>query len=386
MTLRARSLGRWSVPVAVLAGISGFAVIPHVLPASAAVPSLPPITPTELLDKVRTSNVRALSGTVKMSSHLGLPDLGALGVGQGTMLDLLTGSHTSHIWVDGPEHLRVALDAPSAESDWIRNGTDLWAWRSDTQTVQHTVLAADSPDSPDAADATEAKPSETVDPTAMAAKALTMIEPSTTITIRTPDYIAGRAAYELVLTPKSANSTVGDVAIGIDAENGVPLAVRIDAKNSTTPAVSVAFSQISYATPDASTFAFSPPPGASVSETADATSLLPIGQSRHDHRGDRQGKKSYAPLVPVSTTEVGTTVENGMTTVGSDWDSVAIVSGQSVGGQLGGLLSSANTVQTAAGPAKLISTSLVNALVLDDGRIVVGAVTPAALAAAVPAN
>ena len=383
MALRARSLGRWSVPVAVLAGISGFAVLPHVLPASAAIPSLPPITPTELLDKVRTSNVRALSGTVQMSSHLGLPDLGALGVGQGTMLDLLTGSHTSHIWVDGPERVRVAVDAPSAESDWIRNGTDLWAWRSDTQTVQHTVLPADTPDATDAA---QVKPSETVDPTAMAAKALAMIEPSTVITVRTPDYIAGRAAYELVLTPKSANSTVGDVAIGIDAENGVPLAVRIDAKNSTTPAVSVAFSQISYATPDASTFAFSPPPGASVTETADPTSLLPIGHSHRDHHGDRQGTRGNAPSFPVSTTEGGTTVESGMTTVGSDWDSVAIVAGQSVGGQLGGLLSSATTVQTAGGPAKLISTSLVNALVLDDGRIAVGAVTPAALAAAVPAN
>jgi outer membrane lipoprotein-sorting protein len=375
-----RSLGRWSVPVAVLAGITGFAVMPHVLPAGAAVPTLPPITPSELLDKVRTSNVRALSGTVKMSSHLGLPDLGALGVGQGTMLDLLTGSHTSHIWVDGPEHLRVALDAPSAESDWIRNGTDLWAWRSDTQTVQHTVLSADTPD------AADAKPSETVDPTVMAAKALAMIEPSTTITVRTPDYIAGRAAYELVLTPKSANSTVGDVAIGIDAENGVPLAVRIDAKNSTTPAVSVAFSQISYATPDASIFAFSPPPGSTVSETADATSLLPIGESGHDHHGDRRNKDggwfAYAPASSTGTTPK----DNGMTTVGSDWDSVAIVSGQSIGGQLGALLSSATTVETAAGPAKLISTSLVNALVLDDGRIAVGAVTPAALAAAVPAN
>ncbi len=379
MALRARSLGRWSVPVAVLAGISGFAVLPHVLPASAAVPSLPPITPTELLDKVRTSNVRALSGTVKMSSHLGLPDLGALGVGQGTMLDLLTGSHTSHIWVDGPERVRVALDAPSAESDWIRNGTDLWAWRSDTQAVQHTVLPADTPD------AAEVTPSETVDPTVMAAKALAMIEPSTTITVRTPDYIAGRAAYELVLTPKSANSTVGDVAIGIDAENGVPLAVRIDAKNSTTPAVSVAFSQISYATPDASTFAFSPPPGASVTETADATSLLPIGESHRDHRGDRRNKDGGWFAYGTAST-IGTTDENGMTTVGSDWDSVAIVSGQAVGGQLGGLLSSATTVQTAGGPAKLISTSLVNALVLDDGRIAVGAVTPAALAAAVPAN
>jgi outer membrane lipoprotein-sorting protein len=348
MTLRARSLGRWSVPVAVLAGIAGFAVVPHVLPASAAVPSLPPITPTELLDKVRTSNVRALSG----------------------------------IWVDGPEHLRVALDAPSAESDWIRNGTDLWAWRSDTQTVQHTVLPADTPDAPDA---TEAKPSETVDPTVMAAKALAMIEPSTTVTVRTPDYIAGRAAYELVLTPKSANSTVGDVAIGIDAENGVPLAVRIDAKNSTSPAVSVAFSQISYATPDASTFAFSPPPGSSVSETADAASLLPIGESRHGHHGDRRNQDGgWFAYAPASST--GTPVENGMTTVGSDWDSVAIVSGQSVGGQLSGLLASATTVQTAAGPAKLISTSLVNALVLDDGRIAVGAVTPDALAAAVPAN
>jgi hypothetical protein len=43
-------------------------------------------------------------------------------------------------------------------------------------------------------------------------------------------------------------------------------------------------------------------------------------------------------------------------------------------------------VTTPGGPGRLITTNLVNIIVLDDGRVAVGAVTPEALAAAIPAS
>ena len=76
------------------------------------------------------------------TANLGLPSLGALGVGGGTVLDLLSGSHTAHVWYDGTERLRLALDSPQAETDWIRNGDDLWSWDSSSQAVKHVNLAS----------------------------------------------------------------------------------------------------------------------------------------------------------------------------------------------------------------------------------------------------
>jgi hypothetical protein len=70
--------------------------------------------------------------------------------------------------------------------------------------------------------------------------------------------------------------------------------------------------------------------------------------------------------------------------VGTDWGTVAIISGMHLGGEMQSILENAPTVTGPAGSGHLITTALVNVLVLDDGRIAIGAVTPEALQAAVP--
>jgi hypothetical protein len=67
--------------------------------------------------------------------------------------------------------------------------------------------------------------------------------------------------------------------------------------------------------------------------------------------------------------------------VGEAWDSIVILTGQRLD-RLDGLLSSATRVGTGATAGRLVTTKLVNVLLLDDGRILAGAVTPAALEAA----
>ena len=71
------------------------------------------------------------------------------------------------------------------------------------------------------------------------------------------------------------------------------------------------------------------------------------------------------------------------TTLGTGWDSVEVISGQSLGGQFQALLSGSPAITVGAHSAHLVSTALVNVLVLDDGRSAVGAVTAEALEAAV---
>ncbi|MEP6661390.1 MAG: hypothetical protein ABJD24_15865 [Acidimicrobiales bacterium] len=358
---------RWLAPLAVVAIAAGGSTLNRILPASAdAVPNLPPITAAQLLEKVAAADLSTLSGDVKLSTHLGLPDLGSLGVsGSGTILDLLSGNQTGHLWIAGPTHVRTAIDAPSAESDWILNGSDAWAWDSRTQHVTHATVTP-------GAGAT--KPP--LDPVDAAQRLLATIDPSTTVSVRTPGFVAGRPVYELVLSPRSKNSTVSAAVIAIDASTGVPLEVRVEARSSTTPAVDLKFTSISYDPPAASTFAFTPPPGASVTEADNASSLLPIGSHS---RGER--RRLDQPQVP-SGSEGPANVQVS----GTNWDTVVIVSQMALGHQVEELLSNATSVSVASGTARLLTTTLVNVAFLDDGRIAIGAVTPAALEAAIPAR
>jgi outer membrane lipoprotein-sorting protein len=374
---RRRRVLRWLAPLGVVAVAAGGAALPHVLPASAdAIPNLPAITPAQLLEKVSAADLSALSGDVELSTHLGLPDLGSLGVsGSGTILDLLSGNQTGHLWMAGPAHVRVEVDAPSAESDWILNGTDAWAWDSRTQRVTHATVTPDT-------HGTET--SSSMNPVDAAQKLLAAIDPSTAVSVRTPGYVAGQPVYELVLSPRSKDSTVSAAVIAVDASTGVPLEVRVEARSSTTPAVDLKFTSISYNMPAASTFAFKPPPGATVSEVNSASSLLPLG-SRHG--GDRRPvDESQVPVPQAPAQQTPAAGARAVQLIGSNWDTVAIISQTSLNGQLGELMSSAPAVKVGSGTARLLTTTLVNVLFLDDGRIAVGAVTPAALEAAIPAH
>jgi hypothetical protein len=180
--------------------------------------------------------------------------------------------------------------------------------------------------------------------------------------------------------------------ISVDSATGIPLAVRIDARGSTTPAVDVQFTKVSFDKPAASTFAFTPPPGATVEETTDPASLLPLGGFRGHGHGNRNEApdKGEAPTVLTppsaptpSSGPVKTPSGTQVTTVGTAWESVAIISGLNVGRQFQTLFANSPTVAVGSHSAQLVSTSLLNALVLDDGRIAVAAMTPDAIAAAV---
>ena len=374
----------WLVPLATIAVTIGAAGLSRALPAGAdPIPVLPPLTPAQLIEKVRNAQVTTLSGDITMTSNLGLPNLGSLGVRGGTLLDLFTGSHRAHVAVDGPDHVRVALDAPQSESDWIRNGADLWSWNSSTQHVQHAVLPADATATAGESHAVPGVPE--VDPQAAADELLKSIDPTTDVTVRTPGYVAGRPVYELVVAPKSTNSTVADGTISVDAATGLPLAVRIDARATNRAAFTVTFTSLSLDKPPTSTFAFTPPPGATVEQVSDPTQLLPLGGQGEGGRHERARRVagSVGPGVVGTGTAAG--AHPNVTTIGTAWESVAIVSGVGVGGQLQSLFANSPAITVGSHTAHLVTTSLVNVLVLDDGRLAIGALTPDALVAAVAA-
>src|SRR3954451_19153693 len=267
---------RWLVPTAAAALVIGAGAAAGTIIASAD-PSLPPRTAAQLLADVQTAHVDGLSGTIVQRSDLGLPPIAGLAAGQGgsgtELTRLLSGSNTLRVWYAGPEKSRVALLGAPGETDLIRNGTDVWVWRSADNSATHVKLPAGAQ-----------KPSTRLPattPQKAADAALAAIDPTTKVTTNGSAKVAGRDAYELVLAPRDTASLVGQVRLAVDAEHHIPLRVEVYAANATQPAFRAAFEQIAFTAPDAEQFTFNPPPGAKVeNETVPSEGTRPDAAKR----------------------------------------------------------------------------------------------------------
>ena len=373
---------RWAVPAGAVVVVGGVLAGSMISVAQAA-PSLPSRTPAQLLASLAgQTSMPPLTGTVVETSSLGLPSLP--GTNDPTSVSsLLTGSHTVRIWYADPTHFRVAVPQNMSESDLIRNGSNAWLWESTNNTVTHLTVPADAGKAAAKAHVKKVavKPSSAppMTPQQAANEVLAKVGPTTTVGVDTNVYVAGEAAYQLVLAPKSSQSLVGQIRIAVDGTRDVPLRVQVFAKGAKSPAVQIGFTSISFVKPAAANFAFSPPAGATVQQQS-------LGGGTK-HTGDGSLGSAY--------------------TVGKDWLTVADLpssvlssvtgpkapasSGSGLSGDtgpiIGALLKSATPVSGSWGSGRLLKTSLLSMLITNNGRVLVGAVTPQVLyqAAAQPA-
>ncbi len=360
---------RWAVPVGALALVASVTVIPGVA-ASAARPALPDRTAAQLLASMGDVAAPSLSGTVSQTARLGLPELPSMG-GSSTALtwtNLLTGSHTAKVWVDGMTRQRVALLGDLAESDVIRNGRDLWTYSSSTNEATHRVL----PSNTAKPSFKPTQPQMPMTPLEAATQALAAVGPTTTVTVDGTAQVAGRAAYQISLQPKDDRSLVTAVTMAVDAETDTPLRVQVWARGSQLPAFETGFTQVRFATPDPAVFDFTPPQGAEVRKQT----VPPMGQLTPRLPGD-------GPMGRAQGADPA--AKDAMTVLGDGWTSVVVAKGVSLsalsgggsdGGQLLGLLTKA---ATPVAQGQLLQTALVTVLLTDDGTLYAGAVTPAAL-------
>jgi hypothetical protein len=259
------------------------------------------------------------------------------------------------------------LAAPSSlsETDVVRSGRTVWLWQSTADSVTEITVPARA-----AKPMPAATPALT--PQQAAQQVLAAVGPTTTVSVDSNVTVAGQAAYELVLAPKDSRSLVGQVLLAIDGHNGVPLRVQVFARGGSSPAISVGFTAVTFATPAPADISFTPPPGAKI------TKVNP-GQNTPG-------------VQPAST---------GVSTIGSGWltvlelPSAALTSGSPAQGPvsannasgdsaavLQALIASARLTHGAWGTGRLLRTSLVSVLITDNGRMFVGAVQPSVLYAA----
>ncbi|WP_043444239.1 LolA family protein [Arthrobacter sp. L77] len=373
------------VPVVIVtAAVSGSAV-------AEAQPQLPAKTAQELLEFVATSTDDAYSGTVEQSSDLGLPDISMAtppGATSGsdptsTALELLTADHTAQVYVDGPDRARVQVLDQLAQRDVVVNQDDVWFYDSSTNEATHAVL----PDRESAKAEVEAKLQEKAaeypelqnvprTPAELAEVFLSTIDPTTEVTVDGTSRVAGRSAYELLLTPEDTATLIGSIAIAVDSETGVPLSVTVQAEGQEDAAFQAGFSAVDFSTPDADIFAFTPPADATVTEAPvdDARARMeakdaPVATDEPVVLGE--GWSTIVELPAGTATKLGVTPGGGEAAgMGDIMDIKPGMDPQEVAGAQAML----DQALTEVDGGSALQTSLVSVLVTDDGRILAGAV------------
>lgn len=347
-----RARWRYLVPAAA-AGV--VAVVATGVFSAQAAPPLPPRTAAQLLADLQSADVGGFSGTVVQKASLGLPQLptAAGSSSELSLMSLLTGTNTLKVWYGGPTRQRIALLDPVGEMDVFHDGADVWQWDSSTRTASHLSTPQGS------SAAAGPGPTGTVTPDQLAQQAVAAIDPTTEVRVDTTTRVAGRAVYRLVLLPRDGATRIGSVTVEIDGETKVPLGTQVYARGSSSPAMDVSFTDIDFGAPDATNFSFTPPAGSTITRV-DANAPRGIGRSTAAESA------------------------SSATTVGAGWTRVVVMhtsmADTSTSKQWGSLL---KPVSGPWGAGHLFSSSLLSALVLDDGRVLVGAVDPERLYAAV---
>jgi outer membrane lipoprotein-sorting protein len=364
--LTSRPVLRWLVPATAAAAVIGGGVAIGSL-ATAAEPDLPPRTAAQLLVDLQTARHDGLSGTVVQRANLGLPPITGLAGGAGGAADLatlLSGKNTLRVWYAGPDKARVALMGSLGESDMIRNGKDVWTWNSRSKEATHATLDEGAAGAPSAEHSPPAGLPST--PQEAADAVLEAIDPSTAVTVDRTARIAGRDAYQLVLSPRDTASLVGRINVAIDATEHVPLRFQVFARGATDVAFEAAFTQISFDRPDDAQFRFNPPPGTTVKEEKDDGAPAP----------DKATPERKAPAGQPGT-------DDGPRPVGTGWTTVLVAktgspaSGQGEeAAQARSILGQLPAVSGSWGSGRLFSSELFTVLLTDDGRLLGGFVTP----------
>jgi outer membrane lipoprotein-sorting protein len=358
---------RWAVPVTVAAvAVGGTALFTQVTADAAAV--LPARSAAQLLVDLQGAKQIVGSGTVVQKAELGLPQLPTMGgSGSSDLTSLIAGSHTLRLWSGGPDQARIALMGTLGESDVIRNGRDVWTWSSNSNSATHLRLPADPAGAAKLPAVTPDRAALT--PQQLADQALASITPTTQVTTDGTARVAGRSAYELVLAPKDTASLVGQIRIAIDASRHVPLRVQVFARNATSAAVEVGFTQISFARPSAAQFRFTPPPGVKITDRATSTPDPADAQSAEKAAQPSVTGKGWTSVLQAQLPADATSMLQGGGRRSADGTTA----------QLERMLSLLPTVSGSWGSGHLLHSSLFTVLLTDSGRVLAGAVPAARL-------
>lgn len=387
----------WVVPVAVSSAVA-LSLVSQPLFAAGESNDLPEISAEELIVKVLDAEPQAMSGTVVHTARLGLPDMLFTEATGADPISLLGGSSTIRLWTDGEERSRVALLGTMSEYSVVADGPEMWTYSSsDDEAVRYSFSDADLAELESMSEEARAemlnRKAELPTPQEAAEQALGMVNEFSTVEIDAQTTIAGRDVYQVIVTPNTDKTLVERVALAIDGETMIPLRVQTwSTQDTSAPAVEVSFTDVDFGMPSESVFDFSAPASATQSDV-----IIPLPEK--DGMDKMTGEEREMPVVTGTGWEsvVEFTDLDFAAFISEDPSSVTAPSGRIIGSdeaqkmleefmpESDGMTLETdelfNQLTTEVPEGRLFSTALLNALMTDDGRVLVGAVPADALRA-----
>lgn len=411
------------VPVAIV-----LASITVPLQANAVV-DLPDKTAQEVLLMVNQDPNIAFSATITKSADLGFPALN-LSTGMtdsmaksaqelapkgmedfvpqaansaqlAAALELVSGTQNARVYVDGPKKLRLQILDRMSERDFVVNDNKVWFYDAGTATVTYAEL----PKMPANLANKKAEARAIIEqylqlasidistPAKAANLLLSNLDASTKVSVGSDAKVAGRTVYQLILEPRAAVSLVDSITIAIDSETGLPLDLTVKAKGQKAPAFELGFTSIDFAKPNAAIFDYATPPGATVTTVpmptqADlAKAEAELNKAKSDYLADPAKMQAMIKAqLKAAGVDFGALNLNDLKSgelpyvTGRDWSTVIDVPASLVPAGILDNDTFSNLTKKVAG-GRVISTSLFNVLITDDGHIFAGAVTIEALQA-----
>jgi outer membrane lipoprotein-sorting protein len=183
---------------------------------------------------------------------------------------LLTGA-TGRLWATNDGRGRLELQSSAGDVQIVWKGDKVTAYDATSNTVYSFTLPKQSSSTSGADKGTPPQLSEIT-------KLLADLSKQATVSDAQPDNVGNQPAYTVTVSPKHDGGLLGSAQLAFDAARGVPLRIAIYAQGSSTPALALEATNISYGAISASDVNVSPPAGAKVVDLSSAA-------SSHDQSG-----------------------------------------------------------------------------------------------------
>lgn len=374
---------KWIPSIAVPAVIAAGAVA---VPLQANAVDLPDLSANEVMVLMQQSEVQSFSGTIVKVSDMGLPTLEFSSMVSEEMVaemeekmpeefadfvpaviesniltqavELISGTHRIRVYNSGTDKLRAQILDPMSQRDLIVNGDQFWIYDAKMATAVNGTIEMEQDPAKQAeaekaiADYAASVALDLTSPEAIADYLVSMIGDSSNLSVGTDHSVAGRTAYELILTPNVDDSLVERAKLSIDSETGMPLKVEVFSASQVDAAMSVGFESISFGAIDQSLFDFTPPAGTEVSSL--------------DSSDYEAGDKDSADYAEKTEPEI----------LGENWLSVVHLAAMPT--EIPADLMSNELfgdMFTEVQGGRVLTSALVNVLITDSGDVYMGAVT-----------
>ena len=399
---------RWMPALIVPAVIAAGAVA---VPLQANAVDLPDLTPQQVM-LLMDGEITGFSGTIVKTSELGLPPLEMSSMMDEEMIaemeekmpegfeefipsiieqnaitqavELIAGTHKIRVYAS-EVGMRVQVLDPMSQRDFIVNQNEFWAYDARNATALTGTFDMEVSDEDKAEFEAEAQAQldqylaeiqlDISNPEAVADYLMAQVGETTEVSVGKDHRIAGRTAYQLIAQPNAENSLVESVVISVDSETGMALDVKVYSIEQEEPAFHVGFESISFETPDASMFSFTPPAGTTV-ETMELPAELEaeLEQLKSDYENKEFTNEDNAAMRAEFESRYAEAPKPAM--IGEDWESVIYLPAmpQEVPMEMMENELFADLMTPVDG-GKVFSTPLLNVLVLDSGEVYAGAVT-----------